>query len=78
MSYQSINADKWDALVAWLQKTKNEEDTDIYAFLDECLGVSASGEDSSIYETEEDYIPISMKISAIRQVNEEIKTLNKN
>jgi len=45
MSYQSINADKWDALVAWLQKTKNEEDTDIYAFLDECLGVSASGEE---------------------------------
>jgi hypothetical protein len=51
--HQSIKADKWDALVAWLQKTKNEEDTDIYEFLGECLGVNASGEDTSIYDDED-------------------------
>ena len=55
MSQQSIKADKWDSLVAWLQKTQNEDyrQANIYEFLDECLGVNNSGEDTSIYYGEE-------------------------
>ena len=44
LACQEIDANSWKSLIEWLKQTKDEEDTDIYEFLDECLGVNASGE----------------------------------
>lgn len=48
MTQQSNDANSWKSLIAWMKQTKDEEDTDIYAFLEECLGVNASGERSYV------------------------------
>lgn len=51
-STSNDSADKWDKLVEWLKDTKDEEDTDIWEFLEDEVGLSATGEDK---EESEDY-----------------------
>lgn len=46
MSEQNIKEDaaKWNKLVEWIRETKDEEDTDIWEFLEEHLGLTSTGD----------------------------------
>jgi len=46
MSEQNIveDARKWNKLIKWIRETKDEEDTDIWEFLEEDLGVTSTGD----------------------------------
>lgn len=51
---QQIKAQKWDKLVAWIKKTKDNEDdddydADIWEFLGEELGIEADGRQNEKY-----------------------------
>ena len=37
------DATKWRKLIGWIKKTADEEDTDIWEFLEDELGVSSTG-----------------------------------
>jgi hypothetical protein len=46
MSEQNIKEDaaKWKKLVEWIRETKDEDETDIWEFLEEHLGVTSTGD----------------------------------
>ena len=46
MSEQNIKEDaaKWNKLVEWIRETKDEDETDIWEFLEEHLGVTSTGD----------------------------------
>ena len=67
MNTEMSNAEKWAALVKWVEDTDGDEDADIWNYLGDELGVEPDGskndeDDEDDEEDEEEYDTLDMKV----------------
>lgn len=62
--------DKWNKLVEWVKETKDDEDTDIWEFLGDKLGLSSTGKETEVQGVGPGFIEDWIK-KGIREIIEE-------